>query len=213
MAYPNNFPGTSLNDHSTNNDITDGVTIVKAADIDNLNAALDDVEAKVGIDASAVTTSIDYLISRMPIQTVNVTDGAFASGATVIPVDDTKPQNTEGVEFMTLAITPTSATNKLKIEVVFNGAPSANNAVTVALFQDSTADALAAALKYYPTNNVIDNCKFTHYMDAGTTSSTTFKVRAGCNSSGTVYFNGASSGRKFGDVMASSITISEIRVP
>ena len=72
MAYPNNFP-TSLNDHSANNNITDGDTIVKAADVDNLNAGADALETKVGVDGSAVVTSHDYLLAnivRFPGNTV-----------------------------------------------------------------------------------------------------------------------------------------------
>jgi hypothetical protein len=39
------------------------------------------------------------------IQVVHVQDGAYASGTTTIPLDNTIPQNTEGTEFMSLAIT------------------------------------------------------------------------------------------------------------
>jgi len=48
-------------------------------------------------------------------------------------------------------------------------------------------------------------------MTAGTTSATTFKVRAGFNVTNTVVFNGGSGpGRKMGGALASSITITEI---
>lgn len=148
------------------------------------------------------------------VQTVNVQDGAVATGTTLIPFDDTIPQNTEGDQFMSLAITPTSATNKLKIDVVFNYGHSANLGAIVALFQDSTANALACASEYMNTSSQLGNIKFTHYMTAGTTSSTTFKVRAGghTGSAGTTTFNGQSSSRLFGGVLASSITITEIKV-
>ena len=49
-------------------------------------------------------------------------------------------------------------------------------------------------------------------MTAGTTSSTTFKLRVGAGASSTISHNGAAGGRKLGGVMQSSITISEIRV-
>ena len=215
MAYPNDFP-TSLNDHGTNNNITDGATIVKAADIDNLNAALDDVEETVGVTGSGVTTSHDYIISRTVIQTVNVMDSAVATGATAMPRDDTIPQNTEGTEFMTLAITPTSATNKLKIEVVIHigNATGSTLPIQVALFQDATANAIAA-VSFNPAfrNPTTNCCSFTHWMTSGTVASTTFKVRAGDTNPTTLTFNGVSGGRLFGGVSASSITISEIRVP
>jgi hypothetical protein len=49
-------------------------------------------------------------------------------------------------------------------------------------------------------------------MDAGTTSETTFKVRAGGEEAGTTTFNGVGGARKYGGVLASSITITEIAV-
>jgi hypothetical protein len=128
-----------------------------------------------------------------------------------MPIDDTIPQNTEGDQYMSLAITPKSAASTLVIEVVFNYSESSPDAVTAALFQDSTANALAAAAGYVPSiGDVPNQINFTHVMTAGTTSSTTFKVRAGPNSVGTVTFNGLASARKLGGVMASSIVIREI---
>lgn len=146
-------------------------------------------------------------------QVVNTMSSAVSSGTTQIPYDDTIPQQTEGDQYMSLAITPISSTNKLKIEVVINLANSSSNSqVTAALFQDSTANALAAAMTVMSTSAGGGQIVFTHYMTSGTTSSTTFKVRAGPASAITTTFNGLSATRKFGGVMASSITITEIRV-
>jgi hypothetical protein len=144
------------------------------------------------------------------LQVVNFMSSAVATGTTTIPQDDTIPQNTEGTEFMTLAITPTSASSNLRIDVVVNGAGSATNSWIVALFQDSTVNAIAAINYNMAANNVASPASFTYYMTSGTTSSTTFKVRAGLISAGTYTFNGQSGGRLFGGVMASSITITEI---
>jgi len=166
-----------------------------------------------GIDASALSTGT-VAAARLPagsvLQVVNTMNGAVATGTTTIPQDDTIPQNTEGTEFMSLSITPTSASSKLRIDVVVNGAGSGANSWITALFQDATANALAAANYNMAANNVASYSGFTHYMTAGTTSSTTFKVRVGCSIAGTFTFNGASSARLLGGVMASSITITEI---
>ena len=143
-------------------------------------------------------------------QIKNVQSGAVATGTTTVPLDDTIPQNTEGTEFMTLAITPTSATNKLKIDVVFLGTFSVTAWLIVALFQDTTAGALAVGANFQQTGTDANNVVFTHYMTAGTTSATTFKVRAGGQTAGTVTFNGQSTARLFGGVNASSITITEL---
>ena len=149
-------------------------------------------------------------------QIVNVTDGAVSTGTTTMPRDDTIPQNDEGDEVMTLAITPTDATNNLKIDVVVNAGNtnSGCGTLTAALFQDTTAGALAAMGNQYADAqaNTPRQVVFTHFMTAGTASETTFKVRIGSNLSGTTTFNGTSGSRKMGGIMASSITITEIEV-
>jgi len=146
------------------------------------------------------------------VQVVNTETGAVSSGSTQIPGDDTIPQNTEGDQVMTLAITPTSSTNKLKIEVVVQCAVSGAGTAVAALFQDTTANALAAMPARIDTAGGMTTISFTHFMTAGTTSSTTFKVRLGATSALTCTFNGTGGGRIFGGVMASSITITEIKV-
>ncbi len=147
------------------------------------------------------------------VQVVNTQTGAVATGSTYIPDDDTIPQSGEGDQYMTLAITPTSSSNILKIDVVFHGGCSqALRWTTVALFQDSGASAIAAGREYNETGTAFNAVSFTHYMTAGTTSSTTFKVRAGCdiNGASSMTFNGQGGSRKLGGVLASSITITEL---
>ena len=115
------------------------------------------------------------------------------------------------ISFLTLAITPSSATSKLKIEVIIFLAHSVSAAAIItALFQDSTANALAVATNQDPNPGGMMPMCITYYMTAGTTSSTTFKVRGGSDTAGTITFNGHSSTRKFGGVFGSNITITEI---
>lgn len=145
------------------------------------------------------------------LQVVNTKTVTSTTGTTAIPYDDTIPQSNEGDEYMTRAITPNSATNKLLIEVVINGSNSNTEVLTAALFQDSTADALACAGEYIAANE-LRTISFANLMDAGTTSSTTFKVRMGGHTGATTTFNGSAGARKFGGVLTSSITITEIKV-
>lgn len=145
------------------------------------------------------------------VQSVDTQTGAVATGTTTMPADDTIPQITEGTEFMTLAITPTNASNILEIEVVANLAFSAGAPfMTAALFQDSTADALAATTQVLTGADEPKTYCFRHRMTAGTTSATTFRVRGGSPVAGTTTFNGAAGARLLGGVIASSITITEI---
>jgi len=143
------------------------------------------------------------------IQTVSTQTGAVATGTTSIPLDDTIPQNTEGTQFMSVSITPTSATSRLLIQVVANATANSINALTAALFVGSTADALAET---YAVNRAAgDNFPFSfnHNMVAGSTSALTFNVRIGGDGGATISFNGSSGVRRFGGVFASSITITE----
>ena len=111
---------------------------------------------------------------------------------------------------MTLAITPTSATNRLRISVVCQLHCSAAIYIVTALFQDSTANALAAGTVYPGLATQIPaliTLKYT--MTAGTTSATTFKVRGGSNVAGTTTFNGSGGAGLFNGTFFSSIIITE----
>lgn len=152
-----------------------------------------------------------YVDAHGIVQVANVQDGAkqYTATATVIPNDDTIPQNTEGIEVMTLAFTPTNATSKLKIEVVAHHANNGAHLIT-ALFKDSVADALACG--YEQAGAADPTCQsFTHYMTAGVATEITFKVRVGGNGA-IVTFNGDNNDAAlYGGSLASSITITEIK--
>ncbi|MCK5236079.1 MAG: hypothetical protein KAR06_03755 [Deltaproteobacteria bacterium] len=205
------FDGTlTLTHHATNLILFDALNIITA----------DGDVAKLIEYASGDFKLIDYtrldgtsLIRPVgaAVQVVNVQDGAVATGTNTIPDDDSIPQNTEGDEYMTLAITPTNSSNKLKIDVVFFGTQSVATYMILSLFQDSTSSAIASSY-VYGAQFQPKNTKLTHYMTAGTTSETTFKVRAGPSSAATLTFNGRGSARRLGGSIASSITITEIKV-
>ncbi len=144
------------------------------------------------------------------VQVVNVTDGAVATGTTVVGASDAIMQNTQGDQYMSLAITPKSATNILRIESIIHCAHSVATAFILAgIFQDSIADNLAVGWEYSHAVNYNKQLQVEHYMVAGTTSSTTFKIRVGSNQVGTTTFNGQASSRRQGGKLCSSITITE----
>ncbi len=152
------------------------------------------------------------------VQVVSTSTGAAASTFVVLPFDDTIPQQTEGVEFITLAITPTESTNLLLIDFTsFAAADSAGQAITgIALFQDATANALAAVTADVAPNVQpdINTVQLRHIMTAGTTSSTTFKIRFGTRAvTDTATINADAAGsRRYGGVAATVFTITEIEV-
>lgn len=146
------------------------------------------------------------------IQTASTNVNAVATGTTIMPFDDTIPQNTEGDQYMTLAITPKHATSKLVIFVTaFFSHSAANGQVGVALFRDSTANALAVTEHYENTATGVINVTFSFDVAAAAAVATTFKVRIGSQNAGTLTFNGQSGGRRYGGVAASSMRILEVK--
>ena len=145
------------------------------------------------------------------LQVVSANLASFFSTTSTIPLDDTIPQITEGAEILTCAITPTSATSKLYITAVFNTSASTAALSTIALFQDSTVNALVSSWGTTSSGNSPPPAMTINYsMTSGTTSPTTFRVRGGMNSAGTFQINGASGARYLGGSLISSITITEI---
>jgi len=167
------------------------------------------------VAAAGVNTDITSLsghpVGIMIGQIQTFQTGAVATGTGNIPHDDTIPQNTEGDQFISLSITPQNASSTLEIDVVMVLASSVANPMIAALFQDSTVNALAATDTTFNLAGSAQLVSIKHIMTAGTTSSTTFKVRAGTavGSGATMTLNGVAGGRLMGGVSASRITIKE----
>jgi len=147
------------------------------------------------------------------VQSVYNITGAVATGGTALPIDDSIPQIGEGNEFMTQAITPSSAINSLAIHhtgVYANASASTRSAC--ALFQDATANALAAVITIMSPNaaNGETTMVLDYSMRAGLAVSTTFRIRVGNNAATVTTFNGSATARTMGGVMASILTVSEI---
>jgi hypothetical protein len=148
------------------------------------------------------------------VQQVTNHTNAIVTGTTSLPQDTTIPQNTEGNALFELAITPESATNRLRIVVLVQAVTAADGQILgIALFQDSTADALNCGWGFNHSGNQNITLHMDYEMAAGTTSATTFKVRGGRSPAGTFHMNRSlylwmgSPPR-----MYSSITIQEIAV-
>ena len=146
------------------------------------------------------------------LQIKYVENKTMSTSTTTFPVDDTIPQNTEGVELMTLEITPKSTRNKLLFNASIHAANNvAHSWLLVALFQGTTANAIASGYSQISGQaNGISNVELQYQMTAATTSATTFKIRAGGNAN-TTTFNGSNGARLNGGVLISSMTITEIQ--
>ena len=135
-----------------------------------------------------------------------------STGTTIVPEDDTIPQNTEGDEYMSISFTPTNASSLLRIEVTaFLTSTATTGSMIGSLFQDSIANALASFNNFSGANGGARHIHIKHHMISGTTNTITFKFRAGQSVAGTTTFNGIAGSRNFGGTIASSITITELR--
>lgn len=130
---------------------------------------------------------------------------------TQVPYDDTIPQSNEGGQVMTFTVSPKSATNKLMIDVLVNYESSyGRNAC--ALFQNSSANALAAVVKRSYGDDYPDTIHIRYNMSAGVAAPIIFNVTCGpCGDAGNFCFNGDTGGRVFGGKAQSSITVTEIK--
>lgn len=149
------------------------------------------------------TTDVVRLINRW--SSMVTTTG---STTTAIPYDDTIPQSAEGAEIMTVTITPTSTSNKLVVHASGYCTISSTGNVTVAVFVDSTADAVfAKTIRMVGGYEVPFDFRFE--MTVPSTASQTWKLRLG-PSAGTAYWNRGASGTLLGSVDGMLFEIQEV---
>ena len=204
----------------TSGSITISAPAVSGSSVLTLPVATDTLVGKATTDtltnksiaASQLTGTIaaSALPAGSVIQVVNYQIGTVMTGTPIIPRDNTIPQITEGTQFLSLAITPISATSKLLFNIILTGSPSTQEWVITALFQGAVASAIASTQTYPAAATGSAHCILNYFMTSGTTSSTTFTVRAGMSTAGTTTVNGTSGSQYFGGTYYSSITITEI---
>lgn len=147
--------------------------------------------------------------SGFVLQQIRQEISAVATGTTIMPYDDTIPQNTEGDQYMSVSITPSNVNNKLTIICSLTCSVNVSSTISVGLFQDSTAGALAATGAFMTTGTGLFTITLCHTMAAGTTSATTFKIRAGSSGAFTTTVNGQNASRIYGGVCSSYVQVTE----
>lgn len=163
--------------------------------------------------AGAVTWAVEESSGEV-VQQVYSSNANVVTITTVTPYDDTVPQTGEMDLVISLAITPTNASNVLVIEYNFNGLPDASARVFSGIFQDANANSLhtSADLAGNGVNQGSISISQFYRMVAGTTSSTTFELRCGVNAN-TFYINGDAAGnRVFGGTSNADLLITEYKV-
>lgn len=206
-----------------------GAGVIPAANLptDNVKLTTDQTVAGVKSFSSFPVTpseapTTDYQVANKKyvddnncmIQATYTSSSTVITCNTAIPCDDTAPQSTEGNEVMTLAITPTSATNYLRIQGVVYGYEGAGQTVCCALFKDSDSSAFWASAGMGSGAGTGCPQVIDAYVVAGGTSEITIKLRVGVNNGGNpFYFNGTWGGttsRYYGGALKSTLTITEL---
>ena len=146
------------------------------------------------------------------VQQVTTSTSAFISTGVVIPLDNTIPQITEGSQLLSVAITPTKATNRIVVQ--FSCYATANNlsACTFALFEGAGPNAIHATVDTMAASDYLVNPGFVFTKIAGSTSSLTYSIRFGQPGANTVNVNGLSGGALFGGVSNTVLIITECEV-
>lgn len=163
-----------------------------------------------GVTTSAAGAIVTITGTGNVSQIVSSETPSVVTCSTVIPNDDTIPQqSTEGDLVLSVAITPESASSTLIIEFTSFGTPSALNATSVALFVDSTENAIAAIRDNSGSTNGSD-LSIRKVVSSASLTARTYKVHVG-PSTGSFHINGGSAGtRLFGGVASTLLTVTEI---
>ena len=184
---------------------------------DGRDVTLDDIEDMIVLKRrGAFWEEVSRSGRTYPVGTVvqtqiATTTSEFAITAT-IPIDATPPQNNEGSEVLTRAITPRFASSKLKLTLTLCLGNTSTFQHIAALFQDDDTDAIAASYLHQATGTgEMIQATVVWIVDAVNTDARTYKVRVGDNG-GTVYINRSSSvSNLFGaDNLQTVLTIEEI---
>lgn len=160
---------------------------------------------------AAVIGQVATITTGKVLQQVRYESGALFTASAQIPFDDTIPQNTEGAEWATLAITPIRADSVLVIEVALTGtAQNGGQILTIALFKNSDANAIAVVGQQWGGATGMTAQYLRKAEVSGSTTARTYKVRVGGDAaSAPVSINGFAGARRWGGSAASSITITE----
>lgn len=139
---------------------------------------------------------------------------AMTTHTTTVPLDDTRPQSSEGEEILTLPYAAKGTANTLKIDFYLQH-DNTNGEVICALFIDTNSDSTVAGGSNNSTTNVIGSTLFQWVLPVATsvtdTSAHTYKVRCGQSGAGTWTANGFASGRKLGGIAQTNMTVTEYR--
>ncbi len=155
-----------------------------------------------------------FLPAGSVVQSVAATPyTANTSISSLIPVDNTIPQITEGTQILTVTITPQKSTSVLRLRFRGQASINAANGLAVAsIHKVGQNDAIATTYGQIATSLQAFPLVIETDIVAGGTSPITFTVRVGHNNSpNSLAFNGAVGTALFGGASAATLVVEEIK--
>ena len=143
----------------------------------NVNDAVEALQAKVGADSSAVTSSLDYKVAQLEA----ISHGKILQ---VVRATDSTTRTTTSTSFVdaniSVTITPTSATSTILVMWLYQALNAAGSDAFIGQITDSSNVALSGAESLYVgsvTVRVLTSVTAIGYSSPATTSATTYKAR------------------------------------
>jgi hypothetical protein len=133
-----------------------------------------------------------------------------SSTSAVIPFDSTIPQVGEGTEILSVVLTPTSSSAKVRVEAILTIGTSAGCWIIAAMFVNGGANAVDVSVTYMGTAGGGVTFGLAYEYTPGTTSAQTFSVRLGKDSGGATLTPNSFGGQTFGGVAKSSLAATEV---
>ena len=184
------------------NSLTTKTTPVAGADFASIYSAGDTAARKTLVEK----------LGRV-VQRVYDEERAYSnnSGYTAIPDDDTRPEITEGVEILSVTITPTSASNRIRARGIVPYGPNVGVAMACSIHRGGQA--LATTVQYSNSAQWQMTCVTEVEEASPGTSAVTYSVRIGGVSSAAGFeigAQGSTGARRFGGARAASLVVEEI---
>jgi hypothetical protein len=167
------------------------------------------VDVSVGSTGSKSITRQE-LIMAMKRNVVRSTSVLNNTTTSIIPLDNTKPQISEGAEALSVSITPISTTSIIRITSQIHFQHSATGTwLGTALFVNGGTDAVSATSNYLQTASGNAQVHLLYSFVAGATSAQTISLRFGGHQAGTSTIMGSA---HYNGVMNNFLEAEEIHI-
>ena len=179
----------------------------------NVNDAVEALQAKVGVDSSAVTSSLDYKVAQLESDVAGLVTGKILQVVSTFINGTFSTASTSFVDITghTATITPSSASNKVLVLYTTHTGPAAGRIAPLNLVRDGstiaqpTGGTEPGTAQFYGTHEIA-NVNFNYLDSPATTSAVVYKIQTKTDA-GTLYVNRNQSNVLTG---TSSLTLLEV---